>query len=737
MNSLQLTPSPNRLRRRGLPATPPNSTQRFSRLLTSVLGSPFLTTTDMATLPPHLDLVDGDDTAVLHTDTVTRPPSPENLYGFEVVHREDGPAGDDDQWPFKRSSPFRSLLPRIWDVLSTSPPRRPSPFVGYNNYGGSNSSIWASSTKQIDYAQLPPLDGEEGELIDDEACFFCPPVRAVTGIDILTLLPPELSLHILSLLLSDCTRPDPRALAPTVLAALADHAEASTAALHALLACRAVSRKWERLASDNSVWRAAFIARWGPPPALASLSSSVVPSAPVYAPPPAYRPPPPPRTSSLDVRMKKLPALPPDAASVSASSSSAIPTSSSTPISAPPAPLTLDWRLLYRVRFELDRRWEGSPSSSTDETAAAIPWEPRATALSGHADSVYCLEFSRTHIITGSRDRTIKVWGLKSGKLLGTFAGRHRGSVLCLKFELEEVESKEKTGGNSSGRNRKSNAGKDGRLLKGLLVTGSSDCTVCVWDLWTERAGEDAPVHGEVRAVLKGHGGGVLDLRIDKKWIVSCSKDAAIRVWARDTLALHRTLRGHEGPVNAVGLQSGDYDFDDESTADEDEEEKENRNENETRHNGRVVSASGDGKMILWDIASGERVRTFEGHDRGLACIEFKGDLIISGSNDCKIKIWSAATGACLRTLVGHEALVRALSFDPRSGRLVSASYDKSVRVWDLGTGKVVRVVRDSHTSHIFDVKFDARRIVSTSHDQKIVVLDFSGGLGVDPGLFV
>ena len=28
--------------------------------------------------------------------------------------------------------------------------------------------------------------------------------------------------------------------------------------------------------------------------------------------------------------------------------------------------------------------------------------------------------------------------------------------------------------------------------------------------------------------------------------------------------------------------------------------------------------------MILWDIASGERLKTFEGHDRGLACIEFK-----------------------------------------------------------------------------------------------------------------
>ena len=35
------------------------------------------------------------------------------------------------------------------------------------------------------------------------------------------------------------------------------------------------------------------------------------------------------------------------------------------------------------------------------------------------------------------------------------------------------------------------------------------------------------------------------------------SKDAVIRVWDRKTLELHRVLRGHEGPVNAVGLQNG------------------------------------------------------------------------------------------------------------------------------------------------------------------------------------
>jgi WD40 repeat protein len=87
-------------------------------------------------------------------------------------------------------------------------------------------------------------------------------------------------------------------------------------------------------------------------------------------------------------------------------------------------------------------------------------------------------------------------------------------------------------------------------------------------------------------------------------------------------------------------------------------------------------------------------------------------DFIVSGSNDCKIKVWRASTGECLQTLVGHELLVRALAFDPASGRLVSASYDKSIKVWDLGTGKIVREFKHGHTSHIFDVKFDVRRIV-------------------------
>ncbi|KAG6818599.1 hypothetical protein H0H93_003623 [Arthromyces matolae] len=698
----------------------------FSYLFNTMLGSPFLTTADLP------ELVDGAPLAVPHAHTITRPPSPTptvDSTSFSFVQSD--PNASTPNRP-----PLKSILPRIWDVLS--PPR--SPYNSYTYSYGSQRMRPKYFDDMPNYSDLEPLDGEEGELvaIDDEACFFIDTgygSRAVTGIDIIALLPPELALYVFFQL---CAGPS---------------------ALHTILLCGAVSHAWRALATDNTVWRALFISRWDvdlnrplrssislkmDQPSIPALWSAASPSHPVIAPAQKKKR----RAKRLFASESGLPF--PSSSSTSALQLSshryftpphqgsrprhhALSPSSSGPRSGTPAtrftrsfstsslsdpspitqkqksikdaPLQLDWEILYRMRLELDRRWNGStvqPAPSLAPSGYAwghyrlrpsrhaypmvppfpraqtvVPYAPQVLSISGHTDSVYCLEFDSKRIITGSRDRTIKVWSLKDGRLLGSFGGSpvtaggevqgHTGSVLCLKFSADWDLGEE----DLIGANRK----------QGFMVSGSSDCSVCVWSLWTgSRVGDDVDreVKGELQTILRGHLGGVLDLRIDDRWIVSCSKDAVIRVWDRKTWELVRVLRGHEGPVNAVGLQDG-----------------------------RVVSASGDGKMILWDIASGERIRTFEGHDRGLACIEFKvrvifllfsgsssnsivlikDGLIVSGSNDCKIKIWNAETGECVRTLLGHEALVRALAFDSRNGRLVSASYDKTVKVWDLNTG--------------------------------------------------
>ncbi|GJE93406.1 F-box/WD repeat-containing protein [Phanerochaete sordida] len=667
------------------------SSPRFNRLLSSVLGSPFITTSD---LPPSdfslirrinagadLETVDGALAAVPRAETVTRPASPTPSFATDTYSLINWTA--DVDWasaqprpsfsdaapgcsllpsgsrrsmpPYAYSysaapTPFNSLrishsnstsykgsrnfnlLPRLWEVLRESSPAK----KGKRRFDAATQDLWGEfdGSGYIDYAKLPPLDGEEGELIDDEACFI--DVRAVTGLDIIANIPDELALHLLSFL----DLPD-------------------------VVACMRVSRTWGRLASDNAVWRSLFARK---------------------------------RSDGwlLDLRRLKYPALSKSKAILPKAD---LATSRAFEI---PAPLRLDWYSLYKNRAELDRRWSANPFPGRGEDKEnAVAWAPRKREMGGqgmkHADSVYCLEFDSSRIITGSRDRTIKIWSVKTGRCLLTITG-HQGSVLCLRFERDfDLDD--------------ANAVPEGQgWHRGTMVSGSSDCSVIVWDLYsypvTDEGDEEFVIAAKVRGHLRGHTGGVLDLRIENKWIISCGKDASVLVWDRATMTLHRAFRGHEGPVNAVGVE-GD----------------------------RLASASGDGKMMLWDMSTGERIRTFDAHDRGLACIEFKGDLIISGSNDCKIKVWSAATGECLRTLHGHSMLVRTLSYDPASGRLVSGSYDRSIKVWDVATGKVVRDFPRVHESHIFDIKFNCCRIVSVSHDHRIIVHDFDHDL--DAALFV
>ena len=88
-----------------------------------------------------------------------------------------------------------------------------------------------------------------------------------------------------------------------------------------------------------------------------------------------------------------------------------------------------------------------------------------------------------------------------------------------------------------------------------------------------------------------------------------------------------------------------------------------------------------------------------------------------------------------MQTLLGHTGLVRALACDPATQRLVSASYDRTIKLWDLASGKLLREFKDVHASHIFDVKFDACKVISASHDRRVAVLDFAQGL--DAALFL
>ena len=215
------------------PSACSNTSPRFSHIFSTVLGSPFLTTTDTELgLGPDadFDLVDGTAHVVPRNQTITRPSSPAPTADFSIIDVD--PDDDDARYPYRYAyqgyhggrsgghgrsasslgvfgrrgtyplpnsllgvgngtTPLKSIFPRLWDALSSpgrvpSPPSTPSPPFRYNTYGKGKAPSFdyqlSAPASYIDYSDLPPLDGEEGELIaiDDEACFIN--VTAVTGI---------------------------------------------------------------------------------------------------------------------------------------------------------------------------------------------------------------------------------------------------------------------------------------------------------------------------------------------------------------------------------------------------------------------------------------------------------------------------------------------------------------------------------------------------------------------------
>lgn len=376
-----------------------------------------------------------------------------------------------------------------------------------------------------------------------------------------------------------------------------------------------------------------------------------------------------------------------------------------------------DWKKMTLVRQALARRWK-------EGKAAAI-------YLQGHTDSVYCVQFDeydflpnyyisdmlmgcfRHKIITGSRDRTVRIWDAHYPwpclKVIGSPSAQQRGSaatyinpqplgnppflsicppsqawkdvtdravelpechnasILCLQFDDE------------------------------IMVTGSSDFTCIVWDVKND--------YKPIRRLV-GHRAGVLDCCFDDRYIISCSKDTTICVWDRDSGRLLKRLVGHRGPVNALQLR-GDL----------------------------LVSASGDGVARLWNLASGVCVKKFSSKDHGFACVEFSEDArtILAGGKDMVIYQYDANTGDLIGEIEGHSGLVRSLHLDALNNRIVSGSYDLSVKVFDATSGELSIDLPGWTTSWMLSAKSDYRRIVATSQDSRTVIMDFGYGLdGID-----
>jgi hypothetical protein len=255
--------------------------------------------------------------------------------------------------------------------------------------------------------------------------------------------------------------------------------------------------------------------------------------------------------------------------------------------------------------------------------------------LEGHTAPVFA-DFSPDglRVLSASADKTWCIWDAKTGKRLSQFTHSEG-----LGFGAWSP---------------------DGKSV--LIASGT---TVRLFDADT----------GKELQKFTGHGAGVESVAFspDGALALSSSYDGAARVWdvatGKQLLQVIDVTTDKKGAATRWRVRQAVWSPD-----------------------GRFLLTCGASKLVkLWDVKSGELVRTFEGHTHYVESVSFTpdGKRFVSGSCDGTMRLWNVANGAELRCYQGFQkgdgnATVVHVQISGDGRYVLLSSWDKTARLWRL-----------------------------------------------------
>jgi WD40 repeat protein len=300
----------------------------------------------------------------------------------------------------------------------------------------------------------------------------------------------------------------------------------------------------------------------------------------------------------------------------------------------------------------------------------------RPRHFSGHTASLTSVAFApdgKTGV-SGSEDKTAKVWNLETGEVIHSFSLSNKVSAVAF---------------SSGGRN---------------VLTGTENSTIALWDALT----------GRLLHPFLGHTGAITSILVlpDGRTMLSGSSNAAnapaeIITW---NLESGNRIRSFpiEGSIGDIAVSP------------------DGRNALFPYNVGAGAPISSL-KIVLLDIESGKIVRTFE-KTEGVAGFAFSPDgrMAISWGDD--IRLWDIAAGNPIRT-VSRAPSVN-VAFLSQGRRAVSAN--EAVEIWDIASNSIIRrfeenVTRAPGTSYgtiALAVSPDSRSVLTADADNTLRLWD-------------
>lgn len=221
--------------------------------------------------------------------------------------------------------------------------------------------------------------------------------------------------------------------------------------------------------------------------------------------------------------------------------------------------------------------------------------------------------------------------------------------------------------------------------------------------------------------------------------------DGKIRLYDPSISKLIKTLDGHSKPVDCVGSDIlGRY----------------------------LLTSASDGKVILWDGASGEKLHqknapgvsfsvcamdpggkySLAGSGSSISvwnndtwenvaiwdsmkdgvysiAVHYNGRIAAVGGKGGKINIYQMPDGKLIKTLQAGNGEISQLAFAPESDLLISGGYDNTARIWNTTSGKLIKEL-SAHTDTVRGVGASAggNYFVTGGDDGNVFLWDMNTG---------
>ncbi|KAG7212515.1 hypothetical protein KM043_012825 [Ampulex compressa] len=251
-----------------------------------------------------------------------------------------------------------------------------------------------------------------------------------------------------------------------------------------------------------------------------------------------------------------------------------------------------------------------------------------STELAGHEGDVRAVAaFADGTIVSTSRDKTARVWK-PSGR------GKDYVQSAILKGHSNFVSSVCVINPSE-------------KYVKGFIITGSNDNTICVY----------VADHTEPMTKIEAHQDTVCKLKTGKTYgmFLSSSWDMTAKLWDINDLSKPQlTMKGHVAAVwCVVDLPCG---F--------------------------IVTGSADKMIIVW-TKDGSVQHKLSGHkDCVRDIIAINNDEFVSCGNDAIMYHWNASMGVCIKSYCGHENYIYSITAVPNGEYLYTSGEDRTIRIW-------------------------------------------------------